>query len=76
MTIRELARETKRVAGNPNARLQVTECGRGYKAYLTYTNEWFQDAEDERTIGFIDHPMTIKQTREWVLDKTMAWWDR
>ena len=76
MTIRELARETKRVAGNPNARLQVTECGRGYNAYLTYTNEYFQDYPEERTIGFITHPMTIKQTREWVLDKKMPWWDR
>jgi len=75
MTQRELARETKRIT-SPNARLQVTECGRGYNAYLTYTNEWFQDAEDERTIGFIDHPMTIKQVHEWILDKTMAWWDR
>ena len=76
MTKRELARETKRLAGNPNARLQVTEYGRGYNAYLTYTNEWFQDDPDERTIGFITEPMTNKQVNEWILEKTTAWWDR
>ena len=75
MTTRELARETKRIS-SPDARLQVTECGRGYNAYLAYGNDYYQDAPDERTIGFIYKPMTIKETREWLLEKTLSWWDR
>lgn len=75
MTKRELARETKRVAGNPDARLQVTMVGRGYNAYLVYGNDYFQDYPEERTIGFIKHPMTLKQVTEWLLENTPAWWD-
>lgn len=68
MTKRELAKETKQLANNENARLQVTKCGRGYNAYLTYTNEYFQDDADEKTLGFINHPMTLKQVTEWLYD--------
>ena len=65
MNKRELARETKRIT-SPNARLQVTKCGRGYNAYLTYQNEWFQDDPDEKTIGFINSAMTLKQVNAWL----------
>lgn len=68
MNKRDLARETKRVAGNPNARLQVTKCGRGYNAYLTYNNEYFQDYPEEKTIGFIYNPMTLKQLNVWLTE--------
>ena len=66
MNKRELARETKRLSHNPNSRLQVAKCGRGYNAYLTYTNEYFQDAKGEKSIGFIYFPMTVKQLNEWL----------
>jgi len=65
MNKRELARETKRIT-SPNAQLQVTKAGRSYRAYLTYTNEWFKDDPDERTIGFISCPLTVKQVSNWL----------
>ena len=65
MNKRELARETKRIT-SPNARLQGTKCGRGYNAYLTYQNEWFQDDPDEKTIGFINSAMTLTQVNAWL----------
>ena len=68
MNKRELAKETKRIGANPDARLQVAKCGRGYNAYLTYKNEWFADDPDEKTIGFICQPMTLAQVTRWLQD--------
>ena len=67
MNKREIAKETKRIT-SPNARLQVTKRlhGLGYNAYLTYNNEYFKDDKDEKTIGFIDQPMSIAQVLEWL----------
>lgn len=67
MNKRELAKETKRIT-SPNSRLQVTKCGRGYNAYLTYKNEWFQDNPDEKTIGFIYQQMSLAKVTRWLQD--------
>ena len=71
MNKRDIARESKKLANNENARLQVTrnKNGKGFNTYLTYQNEWFQDSADEETIGFIDYPMTLKQVNEWLEDQ-------
>lgn len=65
MNKRELARETKKLANNPNARLQVTQTQKGFRAYTVYGNERFQDDADEVTVGFIREPMTLKQLETW-----------
>ena len=64
----DIARESRRLANNPNARLQVTQKlkGRGFNAYMTYRNEWFKDDADEKTIGFIDEPLTLKEVNRWL----------
>ena len=71
MNKREIAKETKKLANNENARLQVTKRlhGLGYNTYLTYGNDYFKEDEDERTLGFIDHPMSIAQVLEWLSDR-------
>jgi len=70
----DIARESKKLANNENARLQVTrrtygKANRGYNIYLTYQNEWFKDNADEETVGFIDYPMTLDQVKEWLEDQ-------
>lgn len=65
MNKRELARETKKLANNPNARLQVTQTKRGFRAYTVYGNEHFEDDADEVTIGFIHQPLTLKELGQW-----------
>lgn len=64
----DIARESKRLANNPNARLQVTQKlkGRGFNVYMTYRNEWFKDDAYEKTIGFIDEPLTLKEVNRWL----------
>ena len=66
MNKRELARETKKLANNPNARLQVTQTKRGFRAYTVYGSEHFEDDADEVTIGYISEPLTYKQVEYWL----------
>ena len=67
MNKRELARESKQIRNNPHMRIQVAEkVGGGFNTYRVYDNDWFDDNEDENTIGFIDEPMTIAQVGEWL----------
>ena len=71
MNIRELARESKKVNNHPDLRLQVThtigaKTNTGFNTYRVYGNERFQDNNDEYTIGFIDSPMTIRETEGWL----------
>ena len=63
----DIARESKRLVNNPNARLQITQKlkGRGFNIYMTYDNEWFEDGADERTVGFIHEPLTVKEVNQW-----------
>jgi len=67
MNKRDLARESKQINNNPHMRIQVAEkVGGGFNAYRVYDGDWFEDNEDETTIGFIDYPMTIAQVSEWL----------
>ena len=72
MNKRDIARETKRLSNNENARLQITKRKNGgYNAYLAYGNNWYIDDADENTIGFIYQPMTIKGVSEWLAERTV-----
>ena len=66
--MRELAKASKEINNNSNLRIQVAERedGKGFNTYRCYGNEYFQDAKDEKTIGFITEPMTLAQTEEWL----------
>ncbi len=66
MTIRDIARESKTLANNSDAHIQVTKTGRSYMTYKVYGNDYFKDGAGESTIGFINYPMTIKQVSEWL----------
>ena len=68
---RDIARESKQLDENTDKKLQITKrtwgkANRGYNIYRVYGNEYFQDDADERTIGFINYPMTLKQVEEWL----------
>ena len=68
---RDIARESKQLDENSDKKLQITErtwgkANRGYNIYRVYGNEHFQDDADERTVGFINYPMTLKQVEEWL----------
>ena len=66
--MRELARASKQINNNINMRIQVAERkdGKGFNTYRCYGNEYFQDAEDETTIGFMHKPMTFKEVEQWL----------
>ena len=68
--MRELAKASKEINNNSNLRIQVAEREdrKGYNTYRCYGNEYFQDSHDEKTIGFITEPMTLKQIDGWLED--------
>ena len=72
--MRELARASKECNNNPNVRIQVAERkdGKGFNTYRCYGNEYFQDGEDERTIGFMHSPMTYKEVEDWLFQLQKA----
>jgi hypothetical protein len=66
--MKELARASKQINNNPNMRIQVAERhdGKGFNTYRCYGNEYFQDGEDETTIGFMHQQMTLKEVEQWL----------
>jgi uncharacterized protein (DUF736 family) len=66
--MREMAKASKQINNHPDMRIQVAERkdGKGYNTYRCYGNEYFQDGEDETTIGFINQPLSFKGIEEWL----------